>query len=115
MAEVNAVEKQPVTQEYLKKMCIRDRYGRTREELYDKVLEAREQIEDNTFRRSSPTVKEYCEKWLLLQSAQVDVYKRQVYGCQAHNSELCGRLHRPSLQVLPELNWLLFFFLSTFL
>lgn len=44
---------------------------RTREELYDKVLEAREQIEDNTFRRSSPTVKEYCEKWLLLQSAQV--------------------------------------------
>ena len=41
------------------------------EELYDKVLEAREQIEDNTFRRSSPTVKEYCEKWLLLQSAQV--------------------------------------------
>jgi len=46
-------------------------YGRTREELYGKVLEAREQIEDNTFRRSSPTVKEYCEKWLLLQSAQV--------------------------------------------
>ena len=46
-------------------------YGRTREELYDKVLEAREQIDDNTFRRSSPTVKEYCEKWLLLQSAQV--------------------------------------------
>ena len=37
----------------------------------DKVLEAREQIEDNTFRKSSPTVKEYCEKWLLLQSAQV--------------------------------------------
>lgn len=32
-------------------------YGRTREELYDKVLEAREQIEDNTFRRSSPTVR----------------------------------------------------------
>ena len=49
-------------------------YGRTREELYDKVLEAREQIEDNTFRRSSPTVKEYCEKWLLLQSAQVSHY-----------------------------------------
>lgn len=28
-------------------------------------------IQHNTFRRSSPTVKEYCEKWLLLQSAQV--------------------------------------------
>lgn len=46
-------------------------YGRTCEELYDKVLEAREQIEDNTFHRSSPTVKDYCEKWLLLQSAQI--------------------------------------------
>ncbi len=46
-------------------------YGRTREELYDRVIEAREQIENNTFRRSSPTVKEYCEKWLLMQSAQV--------------------------------------------
>ena len=46
-------------------------YGRTREELYDKVMEAREQIENNTFIRSSPTVKEYCEKWLLMQSAHV--------------------------------------------
>lgn len=27
-------------------------YGRTREELYDKVIAAREQIEDITFRRS---------------------------------------------------------------
>lgn len=46
-------------------------YGRTREEVYDKVIQAREQIENSTFRRSSPTVKEYCEKWLLMQSAQV--------------------------------------------
>ena len=46
-------------------------YGRTREELYDKVIEAREQIENNTFIRSSPTVKDYCEKWLLMQSAHI--------------------------------------------
>ncbi|MBO4782418.1 MAG: site-specific integrase, partial [Lachnospiraceae bacterium] len=46
-------------------------YGRTREELYDKVEEAKKQIEDCTFRREMPTVKEYCEKWLLMQSAHV--------------------------------------------
>ncbi|MBR6476928.1 MAG: site-specific integrase [Lachnospiraceae bacterium] len=46
-------------------------YGKTREELYDKVEEARREVEDCTFRRSTPTVKEYCEKWLLMQSAHV--------------------------------------------
>lgn len=30
-----------------------------------------EQIDNATFRRKSPTVKEYCEKWLLMQSVHV--------------------------------------------
>ena len=46
-------------------------YGKTREELYDKELAALEQIDNATFRRKSPTVAEYCEKWLLLQSVHV--------------------------------------------
>lgn len=46
-------------------------YGRTREELYDKVNEARNQIDNDTFRRKTPTVKEYAEKWLLMQSAHI--------------------------------------------
>lgn len=46
-------------------------YGKTREELYDKELAALEQIDNATFRRKSPTVKEYCEKWLLMQSVHV--------------------------------------------
>lgn len=46
-------------------------YGKTREELYDKVEEAKRQIEDATFRRNNPTVKEYCEKWLIMQSAHI--------------------------------------------
>ena len=46
-------------------------YARTREELYDKVERARQIIEDASFRRENPTVKEYCEKWLLMQSAHV--------------------------------------------
>lgn len=46
-------------------------YGKTRQELYDKELEALAQIDDATFRRKSPTVAEYCEKWLKLQSVHV--------------------------------------------
>ena len=46
-------------------------YGKTREELYDKEMAALDQIDNASFRRKSPTVAEYCEKWLLLQSAHV--------------------------------------------
>ena len=46
-------------------------YGRTREELYDKVLEVQRRIENDTFRRTSPTVEEYANKWLLMQSAHI--------------------------------------------
>ena len=46
-------------------------YGKTREELYDKVEAAKREIEECTFRRTTPTVKEYCEKWLLMQSAHI--------------------------------------------
>lgn len=46
-------------------------YGKTREEVYDKEMAALEQIDSATFRRNSPTVAEYCEKWLLMQSVHV--------------------------------------------
>ena len=42
-------------------------YARTPEELYDKEMEALEQVGH----RKSPTVAEYCEKWLLMQSVHV--------------------------------------------
>lgn len=35
------------------------------------MLEVEKQIEDKTFRRNTPTVREYCEKWLLMKSANV--------------------------------------------
>ena len=34
-------------------------------------MEVEKQIENKTFRRSTPTVREYCEKWLLMKSANV--------------------------------------------
>lgn len=46
-------------------------YGKTREELYDKEMDALEQIDHSTFGKKSPTVAEYCEKWLLMQSVHV--------------------------------------------
>ncbi|HIT33460.1 MAG TPA: site-specific integrase [Candidatus Faecousia intestinigallinarum] len=46
-------------------------YGKTREEVYKKEMAALEQIDSATFRRKSPTVAEYCEKWLLMQSVHV--------------------------------------------
>ena len=46
-------------------------YARTPEELYDRELGALEQIDNDTFCRKSPTVADYCEKWLLMQSVHV--------------------------------------------
>ena len=46
-------------------------YATTCEELYEKQLEARKQVEEIIFHRKHPTVAEYCEKWLLMQSAKV--------------------------------------------
>lgn len=46
-------------------------YAASRGELYEKVMEVEKQIENKTFRRSTPTVREYCEKWLLMKSANV--------------------------------------------
>ncbi len=46
-------------------------YGKTRQELYDKETEALDKIDYFTMLRKSPTVKEYCEKWLLMQSVHI--------------------------------------------
>ena len=46
-------------------------YGGTCEELYDKVIQIRRQMEDEAFRRDNPTVEEYCQKWLYMCSATV--------------------------------------------
>ena len=46
-------------------------YARTPEELYNKETIALEQIENATFHRNTPTVAEYCEIWLLMQSVHV--------------------------------------------
>ena len=46
-------------------------YAKTRKELDEKVREARRCISENIYRQNMPTVKEYCEKWLVMQSAHI--------------------------------------------
>lgn len=60
-------------------------YARTPEELYDKVQEAKRQIEDAVFRRENPTVKEYCDKWLLMQSANIRTTTLTDYSSKVKN------------------------------
>lgn len=62
-----------------------DLYATTCEELYKKETEARRIIEELKFRRENPTVAEYCEKWLLMQSAKVSSATLKGYTCSVNN------------------------------
>ncbi len=46
-------------------------YGKSPEELTEKLAVARQQIENATYRRENPTVKDYAEKWLKMHEAHV--------------------------------------------
>lgn len=46
-------------------------YGKTPEELEEKLETARKIIENAVFRKNNPTVKEYSEKWLMMRSAGI--------------------------------------------
>lgn len=60
-------------------------YGKTPEELTQKLAIAKQEIEDATFRRSCPTVAEYTEKWLDMHSAHVRVTTMNDYRSIAKN------------------------------
>ena len=60
-------------------------YALTCEELYQKEQEARRQVEEIIFRRENPTVAEYCEKWLLMQSAKVSAATLRGYTINMNN------------------------------
>lgn len=60
-------------------------YAKTAEELYEKVGEAKRQIEEASFRRATPTVAEYCERWLLMQSAHIRTTTLTDYSSKVKN------------------------------
>ena len=60
-------------------------YATTCEELYEKQLEQRSRSRRYLFRRKHPTVAEYCEKWLLMQSAKVSSATMKGYTSDMRN------------------------------
>lgn len=60
-------------------------YASTCEELYEKELEARHQVEEIIFHRQHPTVAEYSEKWLLMQSAKISAATLKGYALNMKN------------------------------
>lgn len=62
-----------------------DLYAETCEELYQKELEARRLVAESVFRKENPTVAEYCEKWLLMQSAKVSSATLNGYVSRMNN------------------------------
>ena len=67
-------------------------YAATCEELYEKQLEARKQVEEIIFHRQHPTVAEYGEKWLLMQSAKVSASTLRGYTRDFKYPEAVRRL-----------------------
>ena len=71
-------------------------YGKTREELYDKVEEAKRQIEDKIFRQKTPTVKEYAEKMAVHAVGPCQIYdnvRLHVKGEKLHHSAAGRYVH----------------------
>ena len=64
-------------------------YATTCEELYEKQLEGRRQVEEIIFRRKHPTVAEYCEKWLLIQTEYEELC-HQLSGRYVYGGSDCG-------------------------
>ena len=60
-------------------------YATTCEELYEKQQAAKKQVEEIIFHRKHPTVAEYCEKWLLMQSAKVSSATMKGYTSDMRN------------------------------
>ena len=60
-------------------------YATTCEDLYKKQLAAQRQVEEIIFHRRHPTVAEYCERWLLMQSAKVSASTLRGYTADLKN------------------------------
>lgn len=77
-------------------------YASTPEELYEKVEEAKRQIKEATFRRDNPTVKEYCEKWLMMQAAHIRTTTLTDYQSKVKNYIVATLGHKYMADVTPD-------------
>lgn len=77
-------------------------YAKTPEELLDKVEEAQRQIEEAVFRRSTPTVAEYCERWLTMQSARIRATTLIDYTSKVRNYIIAPLGHKYMAEVTAD-------------
>ena len=81
-------------------------YARTPEELLEKVEEAQRQIENAVFRRTTPTVAEYCERWLTMQSARIRPTTLIDYTSKTISlNRWAINIWQKSLQMISSLRW----------
>lgn len=77
-------------------------YAKTKEELYEKVKEAEQQISEATYHRDHPTVKEYCERWLTMQAAQVRVTTLNDYRSKIENHIVAPLGNKHMVDITPD-------------
>lgn len=77
-------------------------YASTPEELYAKVEEAKQQIKEAVFRRENPTVQEYCEKWLQMQSVHIRSTTLTDYTSKVKNYIIAPLGHKYVSEVTPD-------------
>ncbi len=77
-------------------------YGLTPEELYEKVEEAKQLIENAELCRSNPTVAQYCEKWLKMQSAHIRATTLIDYTCKVNKYIVAPLGHRYMAEVTAD-------------
>lgn len=77
-------------------------YAKDPDELTMKIKEAERQIEEAVFRRDNPTVKEYAEKWLVMQASHVRATTLADYTSKVKNYIIAPLGHRYIADITPD-------------
>lgn len=77
-------------------------YAKTPDELTAKIEEARRQIEECTFRRDNPTVKEYAEKWLTMHAPHIRATTLIDYTSKVKNYIIAPLGNRYMAEITPD-------------
>lgn len=77
-------------------------YAQTPEELTEKIALAQQQIADEVYRRDNPTVKDYAEKWLVMQAPHIRATTLADYTSKVKNYIIEPLGERYMLEVTPD-------------
>lgn len=77
-------------------------YGKTPEELTRKLETVKREIEDATFRRENPTVREYAEKWMTMHAAHVRATTMADYSSAVRNYIIAPLGEKYMIEITPD-------------